>query len=102
MNKQVQTKIQEFVGSLPSYVNEVGHSNDCLRLYNVAIAVWKTGESISDAKAAVQDAIMSDNRLSDTQKKAIRDDCSRVLDTIPDFLSHAQNGWLDFNVEQKG
>lgn len=102
MNKQVQAKIQEFVGSLPDYVNGVGHSNDCLRLYNVAVAVWNTGESITDAKAAVQNAIMADNRLSDTQKKTIMDDCNRVLDIIPDFLNHAKDGRLDkFSVEPK-
>lgn len=102
MNEQVQTKIQDFVDSLPAYVNAVAHSNDCTRLYNVAIAVWNTGESISDAKAAVQDAIMADNRLSGTQKKTIIDDCNRVLDTIPDFLNHAKGGWLDkFSVELK-
>ena len=101
MNEQVQEKIQEFVGSLPAYAKAVIHTNDCSRLYNVAIAVWNTGESISDAKAAVQDAIMVDSRLSGTQKKAIINDCNRVLDTIPDFLSHAKDGWLDkFSVEQ--
>lgn len=100
MNEQVQEKIQEFVGSLPNYVNEVGHSNDCLRLYNVAIAVWNTGESITNAKTAVRNAIMADKRLSNTQKETIMGDCNRVLDTIPDFLSHSKNGWLDkFGVE---
>lgn len=53
MNRVVQAKIQESVGSLPAYA--VTHPNDCSRLYNVAIAVWHAGKGITNAQAVVRD-----------------------------------------------
>ncbi len=95
MNEQVQEKITAFVSHLSSNENGVVKPTDRILLYNIAIAVWNNQESISDAKSAVETALIASGKFTGNAETRIVEDCKKKLDIVYDFVSRMQHSALE-------
>ncbi|MGI6470501.1 MAG: hypothetical protein ACOX0S_03705 [Paludibacteraceae bacterium] len=86
MNKSVIKKINTFNES-PKYITRVSNVNDRRRMFDIAIEVYRTNESVEDTKEYLEANLSTDFLYrSDVLK-----DCKDCLDLIPDFLNYYEN-----------
>ena len=84
MNQQVIEAIDVFNKMTPDYINGVVNINDRKRLYDIAVAVYETKESLEDTKQYLRE------HLSDkfTYREKVLNDCINNISVIYMFLDY--------------
>lgn len=89
MNQQVIEKVGIF-NSSPKYIDGVFDSFDRTRMYDIAIALYETKESLEDLKQYLRENLSSEFMHRDK----VLNDCIQSISTIYFFLEYYNNRWL--------
>ncbi len=84
MNPQVIETIGVFSSSTPKYIDGVVNANDRNRMYDIAIAIYETKESLEDAKQYLRENL-SDKFM---HREKVLDDCIKNISVICMFLDY--------------
>ncbi len=84
MNQKVIDKIN-ILNESPDYIDGIIHATDRNKVYDIAIAIYETKESIEDTKK-----YLTKNLANFTHRDKVLDDCIKNISIIYMFLKYYQ------------